>query len=66
MHIFITTIIFGSSTPKVVQKHLFSYASSFLQICVNLQKYWCNAMSNDGLTIEDVDLSHIHLAVSLP
>ena len=24
-----------------------------MQICVNLQKYWNNAMSNDGLTIEE-------------
>ena len=34
-----------------------------LQICVNLQKYWNNVMSNDGLIIEYMDLSHIHLAV---
>ena len=36
-----------------------------MQICVNFQKYWNNAMSNDGLIIENMDLSHIHLAVSL-
>jgi hypothetical protein len=27
-------------------------AANFLQICVNLQKYWNNVMSNDGLIIE--------------
>ena len=36
-----------------------SYAENFLQICVNLQKYWNNA----GLIVENVDLSHINLAV---
>ena len=40
-----------------------SYAANFLQICVNFQKHWNNAMSNDGLIIENMDLSHIHLAV---
>jgi hypothetical protein len=28
-------------------------AANFLQICANLQKYWNNAMSNDGSSIED-------------
>ena len=38
-----------------------SYVANFLQICVHYQKYWNNAMSNDGLIIEmDIDLSHIH------
>ena len=35
---------------------------NFLQICVNIQKFWNNVMSNDGLIIEYKDLSHIHLA----
>ena len=39
------------------------YAVNFLQICVNFHKYWNNAMSNYGLIIENIDLSHIHLAV---
>ena len=34
-----------------------------MQICVNLQKYWNNAMSNDGLIVENMAQSHIHLAV---
>ena len=34
------------------------YAANVLQICVNLQKYWNNAMSNDGLSIEIIDQSH--------
>jgi hypothetical protein len=40
-----------------------SYAANFLQICVNVQKYRYNVMSNDGLVIENMDLSHIQLAV---
>ena len=40
-----------------------SYAANFLQICENFLKHWNNAMSNDGLLIENMDLSHIHLAV---
>ena len=27
----------------------------FVQICANLQKYWNNALSNDGLIIEIID-----------
>ena len=42
---------------------MFSSAANFLQICANLQKFWNNMMSNDGLIIENMDLSHIHLAV---
>ena len=42
---------------------LLSYAADFLQICENLQKSWNNMMSNDGLVIEYMDLSHIPLAV---
>ena len=38
-------------------------AANFLQIWVNLQKYWNNVMSTDGLILEYMDLSHIHLAV---
>ena len=34
-----------------------------LQICANLQNFWNNMMSNDGLITEYMDLSHIHLAV---
>jgi hypothetical protein len=34
-----------------------------LQICVNFQKYWNNAVSNDDLIVENMDLSHIHLNV---
>ena len=34
-----------------------------LQICGNFQKYWNNAMSNDGLIIENMDLVHTDLAV---
>ena len=38
-----------------------SYAANFLQICANLQKSWNNMMSNVGLIIENVDLSHIFI-----
>ena len=41
---------------------LWANAANFLQICVNLQKSWNNSMSNDGLIVENMDLSHIHLA----
>ena len=37
--------------------------NNFLQIYVNLQKYWNKVMSNDGLIIEYMDLCHIHLAL---
>ena len=36
-----------------------------LQICANLYKSRNNMMSNDGLIIENMDLSHIHLAVCI-
>ena len=34
-----------------------------VQICANLHKSWKNMMSNDGSIVENMDLSHIHLAV---
>ena len=37
--------------------------TQILQICVNFQKSWNKMMSNHGLIIENMDLSHIHLAV---
>ena len=51
--------------PETVTKTILcSYAANFLQICVNFQKYWnCNAMSNDGLNLENMDPSQIHSAV---
>ena len=52
-------------SETITKTILHSYAANFLQICVNLQKYWNNAMSNDGLIIENMDLSHIHLAVHM-
>ena len=55
---------------KIVQKQLRktisqANAANFVQICVNLQKYQNNVMSIDGLIIEHMDLSHIHLAVQV-
>ena len=41
-----------------------SNAANFLQIWANLQKSWNNMMSNDGLVIQNIHLSHIHLAVT--
>ena len=36
--------------PETITKTILRpYAANFLQICVNFQKYWNNAMSNDGL-----------------
>ena len=37
------------------KNNLRSYTANFFQICVSLQKYWNNAMSNDGLSIEMID-----------
>ena len=53
-------IVSASSLPKIVQKKtiLRSNAAYFMQICANLQKYWNNAMTNDGLSIEIIDRSH--------
>ena len=57
--------ILSSQLPETITKTILrSYAANFLQICVNFQKYWNNAMSNDDLIIENMDLSHIHLAVT--
>ena len=41
---------FKRETPRNNNKN------NFLQICVNFHKYWNNAMSNDGLIIENMDL----------
>jgi hypothetical protein len=54
---------FASCAPKIVQtqekkKIGRSNAANFLQICANLQKYWNNAMSNDGSNVEIIDQSH--------
>ena len=35
-----------------------------VQIFRNPETIWCQMMSNDGLNLENVGLSHIHLAVS--
>ena len=45
---------------------LLLFLNNFKQICANLQKSENNMMSNDGLIIENMDLSHIHLAVGRP
>ena len=34
-----------------------------MQICANFHKFWNNMMSNDGLIIENMDMSHIYFAV---
>jgi hypothetical protein len=44
----------------IIKTILWSY---LLQICANLLKSRNNTMSNDGSIIENMDLSHIHLAV---
>ena len=58
----VTTGATGATTvtPKTILR---ANAANFLQICVNPKKYWNNGMSIDGLIIEYMDLSHIHLAV---
>ena len=58
--------ILGVQLPKPITKTILrSYAANILQICVNFQKYCYNVMSNDGLIIENMDLSQIQLAVFL-
>ena len=58
-------MILSAQLPEKITKTILpSYAANFLQICVNFQKYWNKAMSNDGLIIENMDLSHIHSAVT--
>jgi hypothetical protein len=60
--VFACKIVFGSvSAVKLFRNKtktiLRANAANFLQICVNLQKYWKNVMSNDGMIIEYMDLS---------
>ena len=50
----------STCSETIAKTILSSYAANFLQIFANLQN---NMMSNDGLNIENMDLSHIHLAV---
>ena len=57
-------LFLNNFTTETITKTIFrAIAANFLQICVNLQNYWNNVMSNDGLIIEYMDLSHIHLAI---
>ena len=62
--LFLLLFLNNFTTETITKTILRSYAANFLQICANLQKSWNNMMSNDGLIIENMDLSHIHLAVS--
>ena len=56
--------ILSEQFPETITKTILrSYTGNFLQICVDFQKYWNNAVSNDGFIIENMDLSHIDLAV---
>ena len=53
-----------ASFPETITKTILrSYTGNFVQICVDFQKYWNNAVSNDGFIIENMELSHIDLAV---
>ena len=47
--------LFGTITKTTLR----SNAVNSLQICANLQKHWKNAMSNDALSIEIIDQSHV-------
>ena len=52
-------LFLNSFRPSTLTKTILrSDAANFLQICANLQKYWNNAMSNYGLSIEIIDQSH--------
>ena len=55
--------LWWNCSETITKTILRANAANFLQICVNLQKYWNNVMSNYGLNIGYMDLSHIHLAV---
>ena len=39
------------------------FCAQMLQICANLHKSWNNTMSNDGLIIENMDLSQTNLSI---
>ena len=41
-----------------------NFASKCCKFLANLQKSWNNMMSNNGLIIENINLTHIHLAVN--
>ena len=41
-----------------------NFVLTSLQICSNLHRSGNNTMSNDDLSIENMDLSHIHLALN--
>ena len=64
-HKFVFVKIVSEQDCSEIITILRSYAANFLQICANLQKSWNNMMSNDGLIIEYMDLSNIHLVVAL-
>ena len=61
--LFLLLFLNNFTTKTITKTILWANAANFLQICVNLQKYWSNVMSIDGLILEYMDLSHIHLAV---
>ena len=42
----------------VSEQFLAIFALISVQICTNFHKYWNNAMSNDGLSIEIIGKSH--------
>jgi hypothetical protein len=56
--------IFAAFEPKIVFVIVSEqFCTHMLQFCANLHKYWNNAMSNDGSSIEIIDQSHGDLAV---
>ena len=55
---------FRPATHKIVRNNnITNFALICCKFLANLQKSWNNMMSIDGLIIENMDLSHIHLAV---
>ena len=50
-------------SEKLFRNNNKQFCAQMLQICANLHKSRNNMMSNDGLIIENMDLSHVYLAV---
>jgi hypothetical protein len=50
---FLLLFLNNFNQQKITKTILRANAANFLQIGANLQKYWNNAMSNDGSSIEN-------------
>jgi hypothetical protein len=51
--LFLLLFLSNFTIETITKTILRANAANFLQICANVQKYWNNAMSNDGSSIEN-------------